>query len=440
MVQHTLDIPDEELALCSLRRIDLKLIDKLFGKKQTSPSGITFDDLPVWLESRSKKISEEMGKDASSLYSEMGEALSAIKESTTALEEAMPEGRFHLKMVKVAASNRDNMSKQVRMLLDNINIPQATDIATIMTFHENSIQTLTVCLENMMKSYQYTKLVYFEESKELIAKVNALGRLLNQLIEPIDNKRNVLDALNIARTTIQNIRNINLDIAFNEKAVKEREEKIVLLKKELQEQEKALALLKESESWKEHIKSREELISLEIDARKKEDDLRGLILPLNKALSRLKQLSDSGRSTLAPEIKEGLNSCLSGQINVNPEFFIEFQKIVESGVLNLTTEKTNKILEQTKIILISLDSSKTEYHALTQDIEMQKEKISGLKVAVEEAGLEKRIAGLKDKTSALEKELELSRNRVESLKRDIESKRQELQQSVSVIDSRIRIL
>ncbi|MCX9024704.1 MAG: hypothetical protein OIN85_01245 [Candidatus Methanoperedens sp.] len=417
----------------------MKLIDRLFGKKQTTPSGIPFDELPEWLESRSKKISEEMGKDASSLYSEIAKALSAIKESTTVLEEATPEGRFHLKMVKVAASNRDNMNKQVRMLLDNINIPQATDTATIMEFHENAIQTLTVCLENMMKSYQYTKLVYFEDSKELIAKVNALGRLLNQLIEPIDNKRNVLDALNIARTTIQNIKNVTLDIGFNEKTIQENEGKIAILKKEFTEKEKALALLKESESWKEYIKSREELISLETEASKKEADISGLILPLNKALGRLKQLSDSGRYTLAPEIKEGLNSCLSGQINVNPEFFIEFRKIVESGVLNLTTDKTDKILEQIKLVLVSLDSSKREYQALTQDIEKQKEKISGLKAADEETGLEKRIVDLKDKITAMEKELELSRNRVESLKRDIELKRQELQQSVSVIDSRMKI-
>ncbi len=417
----------------------MKWIDRLFGKRQTSPSVITFDDLPEWLESRSRKISEEMGGEASSLYSGIGEALSAIKESTAVLEDATPEGRFHLKMVKVATSNRDNMSKQVRMLLENINIPQATDIAAIMAFHENAIQTLTVCLENMMKSYQYTKLVYFEESKELITKVNTLGRLLNQLIEPIDNKRNVLDALNTARTTIQNIKNINLEIGSNEKTLQENEGKIVLLKKELHEQEKALTQLKESEPWKEHIKSREELISLETDARKNEADLRSLILPLHKALGRLKQLSDGGRYTLAPEIKEGLNSCLSGQINVNPGFFAEFRKIVESGILNLTTEKTNKILEQTKLIAASLDSLKKEYLALTQDIEKQKEKISGLKAADEEAELEKRIAGLKDKITALEKELELSRNRVESLKRDIESKRLELQQNVSVIDSRIRI-
>ena len=417
----------------------MKLIDRLFGKKQTTPSGIPFDELPEWLESRSKKIAEEMGKDASSLYSEIGKALSAIKESTTALEEATPEGRFHLKMVKVAASNRDNMSKQVRMLLDNINIPKATDIATIMTFHENAIQTLTVCLENMMKRYQYTKLVYFEESKELIAKVNALGRLLNQLIEPIDNKRHVLDALNIARITIQNIKNTTIDIEVNEKTVTESEEKIAVLKKELKEKENSLAQLKESGPWNEYIKSREELILLETEARKKEEDLRGLILPLNKALSRLKQLSDSGRYTLAPEIREGLNSCLSGQINVNLGFFKEFQKIVESVVLNLTTDKTEKILEQIKIILGSWDSSKTEYHAIIQGIEKQKENISGLKAAGEEAELEKIIAGFKDKITVLEKELELSKNRLEALKRDVESKRQELQQSVSVIESRMKI-
>lgn len=417
----------------------MKWIDRLFGKRQTPPSVITFDDLPEWLESRSRKISGEIGSEASSLYSGIRAALSAIKESTTVLEEATPEGRFHLKMVKVATSNRDNMSKQVRMLLDNINIPQATDIAAIMAFHENAIQTLTVCLENMMKSYQYAKLVYLEESKDLIAKVNALGRLLNQLIEPIDNKRNVLDALNNARTTMQNIKNINLDIGFNEKTIKECEEKIAILKKEHKERENALALLKESEPWKQYIKSREELVSLETDVGKKEAAIRGLIPPLNKALSRLKQLSDSGRYTLAPEIKDGLNSCLSGQINVNPGFFTEFRKIVESGVLNLTTEKTSKILEQTKLVLASLDSLKEEYQALTLDIEQQKEKIAGMKAADEEAGLEKSIVDLKDKITALEKELELTRDRVESLKRDVESKRQELQRCVSVIDSRIRI-
>ncbi len=88
----------------------MKLIDRIFGK--TPPAGVTFDDLPEWLESKSRKISEEIGSEASSNFSGIRTALTAIKESTTELEKAEPEGRFHLKMVKIASSNRDNMNKQ----------------------------------------------------------------------------------------------------------------------------------------------------------------------------------------------------------------------------------------------------------------------------------------------------------------------------------------
>lgn len=162
----------------------MKWIDRLFGQKEESPSQIKFEELPEWLAVKSKKISSEISKNASSRYFEIQGALEEIKESTALLEEAQPEGRFHLKMVKIATSNRDNMARQVRMLLENITIPQASDIKSIVVFHENAMQTLTVCLENMMKSYQYTKLLFIEESKNVIADVNALGRLLNQLINP----------------------------------------------------------------------------------------------------------------------------------------------------------------------------------------------------------------------------------------------------------------
>ncbi len=415
-------------------------IGRLFGKKEESPSQITFDELPEWLAARSRKISDGIGEQASSLYSDIEEALREIKESTALLEEAEPEGRFHLKMVKLATSNRDNMARQVRMLLENITTPQATDIATIMVFHENAMQTLTVCLENMMKSYQYTKLVFLEDSKKVIADVNALGRLLNRLIEPINNQKKVLDALENARGLIQNIKNITSDIESKEKVIKENEDKIVLLKKEIEENQKALALLRDSEPWKQYINYKDDLILLENNAVKIESELKGIVSPLNKALSRLKQLSDSGRYTLKPESRESLNLCLSDPINVSPDFFVEFQNIVESGILNLAPEKTDRILEQTRLVASSLDSSKKEYQALALDIERKKDEIARPSVAHEDADLTKTIADLQEKLTALEKELESSKEHLASLKHDIELKRHELQQTVSVIDSRIRIL
>lgn len=415
-------------------------IDRLFGKKEEAPSQIKFDELPEWLDAKSKKISAEIGKDASSLYSAIGEALDEIKESTALLEEAEPEGRFHLKMVKVATSNRDNMERQVRMLLENITTPRAADVGTIVAFHESAVQTLTVCLENMMKSYQYTKLVFLEESKQVITDVNALGRLLNQLIEPVNNQKKVLDAIENASGLIKIIKNTAADAELKEKTIKEDHEKIALLKKEIEERQKALSLLRDSEPWKQYANHRDELVLLESNARKIESEIRGIISPLNKALGRLKQLSDSGRYTLKPQSREDLNLCLSDPINVNPGFFAEFQNIVESGILNLTPEKTNKILEQLGLVASSFVSLKKEYQALVADIERKKDEIAGLDIVSEQTDLTRIIADLQEKQTALENELESSKSHLASIKHSVELKNKELQQSISVIDSRIRIL
>ncbi len=416
----------------------MKWIDRLFGQKEES-STIKFEELAEWLDAKSEKISSLLGKNASSLYSQIKDALEEIKESTALLEEAEPEGRFHLRMVKTATSNRDNMVRQVKMLLGNITIPASADIKTIVAFHENAMQTLTVCLENMMKSYQYTKLLFTEESKNVIADVNALGRLLAQLIEPVNNQKNVLNALENARGLMQNIKNITSDIEFKEKEIKENQEKIAFLKNEVEEKQKALIMLKENESWKQYINLRDELASIEENARKKESEIRSIISPLNKALGRLKQLSDSGKYTLKPQHRDGLNFCLSDPVNVDPEFFVEFQKIVGSGVLNLAPDKTKKILEQIEHIISSIGLYKDEYKMLITDIGKKRDEIARLNVVHEEADLTRAIAGSGERLAALEKEIGASKEHLTSLKHTIELKRHELQQCISVIDAGVRI-
>lgn len=415
-------------------------IDRLFGKKEGSSPLIKFEELPAWLDARSQKISEGIGRQASSLYSDIEEALREIKESTASLEEAEPEGRFHLKLVKVATTNRDNMARQVRMLLENITIPQATDVKSIVAFHENAVQTLTVCLENMMKSYQYTKLLFIEESKQVIADVNELGRLLNQLIEPIHTQKKMLDAIENAYGAIKNIKNISSDIELREKAITRYDEKIVLLKKELEEKHKALALLRDSESWKQYATYKDELVLLESNAGKKDDELKGIIPPLNKVLGRLKQLSDSGRYTLKPEVREWLNLCLFCPVKVPPDFFVELENIVKSEVLNLPPDKTEKTIGQIRLAASSLEVSKNEYRALTHDIEKKKDEISKMKIDQEETNLARELSALQEKLETLGKELEASNNLLAVLRNNIELKRQELQQSVSVIDGKIKIL
>ena len=415
----------------------MKWIDKIFGNKESRRETISLEQLPEWLDSKSRKISEEISGEVSSVYPGIQKTLLKIKNSTAELENKKPEGRFHLKMVKIATSNRDNMAKQVKMLLENITIPEDKDIKTIIAFHESGMQTLGVCLENMMKSYQYTKLVYFEESKNVIADVNSLGRLLNQLIEPINSKKPFLDALDKSQDLVRTIKNITVDIDSMEKSIKENDVKSVSLKKEIDEKQKSLDILLQSESWKQYASSKEQLVLLEADAEKKSSEINGIISPLTKAINRLKQLNDSGRHTLKPDDRESLNLCLSCPIDVPPEFFITFQKIVESGDLNLP--KTDKLLPQIQLAASTLGEKRKEYYSIRQDIERKNSEISNLKVIGEEKDLRKALSNLQDKLMITEKELDTSRKQLELLKQDIGSKKIELQQNITVIDNNLRL-
>jgi hypothetical protein len=418
----------------------LSLLDKIFGKKEPYAGEIKFNDLPAWLESKHKKISEDISRSTISTYSGIEKAQKDIRESLSSLEKATPEGRFHLKMVKIASSNRDNMAKQVRMLLENITLPKDNSIKTIMAFHDAAVQAIGVCLENMMKSYQYTKLLYADESKTVITDVNTLGRLLNELIEPINDQKHVLDALENSNKNILDIKNITSDIGSREKTIKDNQEKINILKTEIEEKQSALDRLRDSDSWKYYLKSRDDLDILENNARKKESEIKDIVSPMNKALNRLKQLSDSGRYTLKPEEKEGLNQCLLCPADVPPEFFIGFRKIIESDVLNIPPEKKEKFLEQISIAESSLGGLKTEYYELNKAVELKKDEITGMKVVNEEKEFMSELENLQNKLISYKKELEMSEKHTIALKEDIEKRRQELQQSISVIDRKVRVL
>ena len=417
----------------------MKLIERLFGKKEQTSPEIRFDELTGWLTARSDELSEGMDSGSASIFLEIEKSLKKIKKSAALLEGTVPEGRFHLKLVKIATSNRDNILKQVKMLVENIKIPKTADTKGIIEFHENAVQTLTVCLENMLKSYQYAKLVYIEESKQLISEVNALGRLLNQLIEPVNENKKAFDALDKASNSVQNIRKIFSDIQVEKLVITEMDEKIRVIKKEIEETQKNLLQLKESEQWKQYQNSMDELAKLENNAGKIESEINGLVLPLNKALSRLKQLSDSGRHTLAPDVREGLHLCLSDPKCVNPGFFVEFTRIMESDTLALAPDKKDKMLEQARLAQSSFGGRKKQYQTVLLDIENKKKELSKLKITLEEKTLNDKNQAYQDRITSAEKDLETSRKRLGILEKDLDLKKQELQQAVSSIDSKMRV-
>jgi len=416
----------------------VKWVEKLFGKKVQEPIEIRFEELPSWLASSKDRLSQ--GRHAESVYSDIEDALLGIRKSALELEKAEPEGRFHLKMVKVASSNRDNMVKQVRLLLNNINIPKTTDIRTVLEFHENAIQTLTMCLENMMKSYQYTKMVFVEDSKKVIAEVNELGRLLNQLVEPINGSKKVLDAFDNAEKKILNIKNMISRVEDEKKLIKELDEKIDSLQKKTELNHDNLARLGDSEQWKQYLNSNNDLVDLENKAKKAESDIITLLVPLNKPLQRLKQMNEVGKYDLPPAIKKDLHLCLTDPKSVSPEFFVDFQNIIQNDTVAFNPEKREKILERIKFSVSKIGDFMKEYQTISSNITAKKDEIAVMNIVQEEANLRGRISSLQDNLTSAEKELEVSKKLLKSLEDSVNLEKNELRQAVFAIDNRKSII
>jgi predicted nucleic acid-binding Zn-ribbon protein len=416
----------------------VKWVEKLFGKKVQDPIEIRFEELPSWLASGKDRLSQ--GRHAESVYSDIEDALLGIRKSALELEKAEPEGRFHLKMVKIASSNRENMIKQVRLLLNNINIPKTTDIRTVFEFHENAIQTLTMCLENMMKSYQYTKMVFYEDSKKVIAEVNELGRLLNQLVEPLYGSKKVLDAFDNAEKKMLNIKNMISRVEDEKKLIKELDEKIDSLKKKTELNRDNLTQLVDSEQWKQYLNSNSDLVDLENKAKKAESDIITLLVPLNKPLQRLKQMNEAGKYDLLPAIKKELHLCLIDPKSINPEFLVDVQTIIQKDTIAFNPEKRAKILEQIKFSVSKIGDFIKEYHTISYNINAKKDEIAGMNIIQEAADLRGRISSLQDNLNSAEKELEVSKKLLKSLEDGINLEKNELQQLVFVIDNRKSVI
>ncbi|MDD2614304.1 MAG: cell surface protein, partial [Methanosarcina sp.] len=358
----------------------MKWIKKLFGRKEDSSEKtdfkeISFEDLPTWLDTRSQKISSRVEKDVSGLLREFEVSLSALNESNTKLAEARVEGDFDIRAVKRAKSNRENVTKQVTMLIDKIKVQENKDFRALESFYATATQNLDTCLENMNRSFRYTRVVFPEESKEVSESLASLGKVFNELREVILVNKKEMDAIEAAYSNINEVEELLASIAANELELESRNQKIQALKAETSDASQALEDFRKGTAWQNLQRLQAEITEAEEKLRKAEAGLSSLILPLSGHLSRIKKLHESGRYTLKPEIKKQLDICLEDPTKVDSSFLPELQKIFEDNTLDMQTQKKEKALLQVKAAISGFLERKKEYLEALQEFETKKAEI-----------------------------------------------------------------
>ncbi len=424
-------------------RLELKWIKKIFGKNESSPAEVVstelgFEELPSWLDARFLKLSSEIETEASGIFRDIEASLADIRECNARLAEAQAMGDFDVRAVKRAKSNRENMMKQVGILLDKIRVPGAADVRTLSDFQGKAMQSLDSCLENMSRSFRYTRVVFPPESKEVTDSLARLGQVLKALQGVLEGHKKELEATEAAFANIKEIKDLSSSVESEEKGIELKRKKIQALESEIVGVGQALEEFRKGETWQSYQNLQKEVAAAEGLVKKAESGLTSLVLPLSNNLSRLKKLHETGRYTLKPEVKQQVEICLVDPTAADPAFFRELQKILEDNALDLKSPKKEKALAQAKAAESGLELRKKEYLEAVQVLEEKKKELSRLDTG-KLAELEHKEAELQDRARLLKEEIENSEKKLTVLKEELEFRKEELVKNVAVIDSSVKL-
>lgn len=207
----------------------------------------------------SKKISSEIEKDVSGLFKELEASISELKESNARLLEAKVEGNFDIRAVKRAKSNRENVTKQVGVFIDKLEVPENMDFGALKGFHEAAMQNLNTCLENMDRSFRYTRAVFPQESKDVTESLGRLGQVLNELGKTVLGHNQEMEAIKVISKYLKEIRELFASIEAENRELESKNQKIQALRDEAARIGKTLEEFKQGETWQKLQGLQEEL-------------------------------------------------------------------------------------------------------------------------------------------------------------------------------------
>lgn len=398
-----------------------------------------FDELPEWIGVESDQTFSKLHSHIRQKYDEVNTILEDIRESRDRLTDAKFGEKVYVRMAKAGASNRDNMVKNLNIIMERITVPGESDPSIASEFYTNAKSTLKNSLENTIRSQQYVKRLFPEEYKSVLLNLKNLDTVLDELMLPIKDGRDKLEAYKRLPDEIEIINKTSRQIEDKKRNISELEKKYALLKNdlpglehELKELEKSTGYLKAQELEKD-IEYLENKIS-EIDATIKEQ-----FAPLSKTLSRMEKQDESGRYTLTAGNRQILqllkNDPVSAVNNDITPFLIEIKSRVEEGSLGLKEQKKYKTLDQIHKLLETdtISSMKKEKNVLLSEHEILMNELSQLNVYQKRTQLDKKVADHISELNKTEGMLETERQGLTELVDNVSKSKEILQFNLNFI-------
>jgi len=412
----------------------LKLIKKLFGKKDVAPTSISLElcELPEWMEARSEKTFRRLHHHIRQKYEEIGVALGDLGVSKEHLNDANTVNDAYKQIAKAGLSNKDNVVKNIGIIIDRTIIPQDTTAnATAAIFAANEFYTntksgLKTLIENTMRSQQYAKALFPEEYRGVMDDLSHLDSLLDELIAPINEVQDKLDSYDRLKESVETISQYQQQIIDNENLIPELETKYDSLENELHSLEFKLKDVVKSVDFEKAHELEKQVTALEGSLLDIDSNVKSMFAPLSKALSRMEKQDASDRHKMSPNSKEILlaiiddpASILGTDIN---SFLDEIRVRIEDGTLGLKQQKMNNTINQLDKLRDSdiLSAMAGKRGLCLSELKEIKGELNRLTVYEEKIKYEKEISYCRSRIDLIKNDLEIERTNQADLREKIE--------------------
>jgi predicted RNase H-like nuclease (RuvC/YqgF family) len=406
----------------------LKLIKRLFGKKDVAPTLVSLElcELPEWMEVRSENIFSRLHHHIRQKYNEIEVALGDLGVSKEHLNDVNTVDDAYKQIAKAGISNKDNVVKNIGIIIDRTIIPQDATISAANEFYTSTKSGLKTLIENTMRSQQYAKALFPEEYRGVMDGLSHLETLLDELMAPINEVRDKLDAYDRLKESVETISQYQQQIVGNEDLIPDLEKKYDSLENELQSLESKLEGVVKSEEFTKAHELEKQVKTLEGSLSDIDSNVKSMFAPLSKALSRMEKQDASGRYKMSPKSKEILLAIRDNPVSILGTgingFLDEIRGRIEDGTLGLKQQKMNNTIKQLDKLGDSdiLSSLSEKRGSCSSELEEVKSELNRLTVYEEKTRFEKEMSACRSRIDSTKNDLETERTDQAALREKIE--------------------
>ena len=306
-------------------------------------------------------------------------------------------------------------------------------------FYTSTKSGLKTLIENTMRSQQYAKALFPDEYRDVMDNLSDLEALLDELVAPINEVRDKLDAYDRLKESVGTISQYQQQIVENEKLIPDLEVKYNSLENELHDLESKLDDVVKSEEFAKAHELEKQVKALEVSLSDIGSNVKSMFAPLSKALSRMEKQDASGRHKMSPKSKEILLAIIDDpasiiETDVN-SFLDEMRVRIEDGTLGLKQQKMNNIIKQLDKLrdsdILSSLSEKRELYLL--ELKEVKNELNRLTVYEEKTIYEKEISNYHRRIDSIKNDLKTERTEQANLREKIEGSTMKLNSDLKFV-------